>query len=280
MARPGLELGRRRRLELREGVARAAHVVEAQRGPAARVQAPHREVGGSRTTGHLPEERVGLLESIEAVVGLGEPVARLGQEVAFLPAAHGGLEILHGVVVLALGEVGAAALERLRGDAERRADARERARRRDGRRGLGGDRREDRRQGHCRELRRRRRQGQIDDCDRRLLDRRLGERHERREVRRRGRQRKEGRGESRDRPRAQRGEQEDGRRQPAPHDFFSPLGAGLPGCGCALTAAARSRAQLRSVASGLLVATASYAARAARISPSCSLARPRPASAR
>jgi hypothetical protein len=74
------------------------------------VQAPHREIRGLRAAGDLTEERVGLLESIEPVVGLGEPVARLGQKVALLPAAHRRLEVMDGIVELALGVVGAATL--------------------------------------------------------------------------------------------------------------------------------------------------------------------------
>src|SRR5439155_503954 len=82
-----------------------------------------------------------------------------------------------------------------------------------------------------------------------------------------------------------RGDPED-RAERTPHDrppslpapvFPSPAG-GRPSW--LLTDWARSRAQSRSVASGLLLATDSYAVRAPRRSLSCSRASPRPASAR
>ena len=151
--RPGLQHGRRRRLELCEGVARPGHLVEPERGPAARMQAPDCELRGPRATGDLTEERVRLLESVEPIVGLGEPVTRFRHEVAIRAAADRRFEILGRVEVLALGVVRTPALEGLRHDTERRTDTCEGARRTEGGSQLVGRRRHDGRQRHRRELR-------------------------------------------------------------------------------------------------------------------------------
>ena len=273
---PGFQRGGRRRLELRERVAGARHLVEPERGPPARVQAPHRELRDLRPGRDLTEERVGLLGPVEPVVGLGEPVPRLRHEVALGAPARRRLEILGRVAVLALGETRAAAFESFRRDPERRAHACKGARRTERRRQLVG-RRHDRSQGHPRKLRGRRGNRGIGRHDGRLLDRRLGEGHEPDQVRRRRSERQHGRRRRGGRRRHERGEQDEG--EPVRrHERRSPLEGDL--LSRAFTAAARSRAQSRSVASGHLLATDSYAVSAAFSSPSCSRARPRPASAR
>src|SRR5204862_7432719 len=117
--------------------------------------------------------------------------------------------------------------------------------------------------------------------DRWLPRRRLGKRDRPRETR-------QGRGE---RPRRGAGQRPPGggERERAPHGLPAFFGAGLVAgaAGAAgllasrvFTAPARSRAQSRSVASGLRLATASYAVSAAFHSCCSSRARPSPASAR
>ena len=210
VARPGLDGRRhRRRQQRRERVARARGVAQAERRPAARVPAPDDPVaapaGGLH---HLAEEPVGLLGPAQALERLGVPVARLGEQLALLAAAHRLVEGLGGVVPLAPGEVGAAALERLRRDAEPRADARERSGRGEERGRPDGRRRGDGRRRDRRQRGGRGRQRGLGHGDGRLLDGRLGERHEpgdigRRRLERRHRRRCGGRAaqdEQRDRP--------------------------------------------------------------------------------
>ena len=256
VTRPGLQRVRRRREELSERVAGARPLAEPERGPAAAVQAPHRELGRARTLRDLTEELVRLLEAIEPVIGLGEPVPGLRDQLALRALARRLLEILRGVLVLALGVVRAPALERLRRDAECRPDARERARRRQRRGRLVRRRHRDGRQGHRRQLGGRRRQRQVEGRDRRLLDRRFGERHEVREIGRRWNQRQQRRRRRRARPGEERGRQRQRERAPD-HWRLSPV-AGAGGLASRpLIAVARLRAQSRSSAFGLFAATAS-----------------------
>src|SRR5262245_920341 len=209
------------------------------------------------------------------------PVPCLAQQVAIAALLHRVLERLGGVLVVAFLETRAAAFERLRRDAEPRADARQRARRLDERGGLFGGGRTGNRRRKRRHLHRRRRQRQL-DRERRILGRRCGERDDARQGARRRLERTRRCGAGDRQP--DRGERDD-----ASHDlpsfFAAPLGAGL-GVGVAglatraLTAVTRSRAQSRSVESGLRLATASYAVSAPFQSCCSSRASPSPASAR
>ena len=253
VAGPRLERGRHRSgQDLRERVARALGVAEAERRPRPAVGAPEREVTPlGRGLCDLKEEPVGLLDAAEDPVGLGKPVARLDDDLAVAPAPRRLLERLRRVVVLGLREARAPAFEGLRGHAEERADACEPARLRRGGRRLPAGRGRERREGERRQVRGRRRQRQGRGRERRLLARRLRERHERRELGqgRRERQQRLRRDARRDEsPRRREQEQDE---HPAPQ-VPPPVFGARP-----RSAAARSRAQLRSVASGLFAATCS-----------------------
>src|SRR5438874_2562996 len=251
-AGPRLERGRHGSgQDLRERVACALGVAEAERRPRPAVGAPEREVTPlGRGLRDLEEEPVGLLDAAEDPVGLGKPVARLDDDLAVAPAPRRLLERLRRVVVLGLREARAPAFERLRGHAEERADAREPARLRHGGRRLAPGRGRERRKGERRQVRGRRRQRQGRGRERRLLARRLGERHERRELGQGRRERQERlRHDARRNEGPRREEEQDER--PAPQEP-PPVFGTRP-----RSAAARSRAQLRSVASGLFAATCS-----------------------
>ena len=252
VAGPRLERGRHGSgQDLRERVACALGVAEAERRPRPAVGAPEREVAPlGRGLRDLEEEPVGLLDAAEDPVGLGKPVARLDDDLAVAPAPRRLLERLRRVVVLGLREARAPAFERLRGHAEERADAREPARLRHGGRRLAPGRGRERRKGERRQVRGRRRQRQGRGRERRLLARRLGERHERRELGQGRRERQERlRHDARRNEGPRREEEQDER--PAPQEP-PPVFGTRP-----RSAAARSRAQLRSVASGLFAATCS-----------------------
>src|SRR5439155_15965697 len=96
VARPRLERGRHGAgQDLRERVTRALGVAEAERRPRPAVGAPEREVAPlGRGLRDLEEEPVGLLDAAEDPVGLGEPVARLDDDVAVAPAPRRLLEPL------------------------------------------------------------------------------------------------------------------------------------------------------------------------------------------
>src|SRR5947207_1092854 len=253
VAGPRLERGRHGSgQDLRERVTCALGVAEAGRRPRPAVGAPEREVTPlGRGLRDLEEEPVGLLDAAEDPVGLGEPVAPLDDDLAVAPAPRRLLERLRRVVVLGLREARAPAFEGLRGHAEERADACEPARLRRGGRRLPAGRGRERREGERRQVRGRRRQRQGRGRERRLLARRLRERHERRELGqgRRERQQRLRRDARRDEsPRRREQEQDE---HPAPQ-VPPPVFGARP-----RSAAARSRAQLRSVASGLFAATCS-----------------------
>jgi len=268
------------REQLGEGVAGAGGVADAERGPADRVRRPE-GVGAPLRRGldDLSEQPVRRLDPPEPPVRLAEPEARLEHEVLLLAALRGLLERLRRVVVLPLGDARPAALECRGGDAEERADACERPRL--GQRG--GGLRAPRRPHRCGRKRRqvggRLGEREVTKADGRFVERHLGERDERGEIGRGGHEGEQARG-----ARGRRGEQyaEDDRGDRAtPHDRRASF-PGLAGVrpSWLFTTWARSRAQSRSVASGLPRTTDSYAVRAPRKSLSCSRASPRPASAR
>src|SRR5262245_45206182 len=64
-----------------ERLACARAVAEPERRPPARVERPRREVASGLVTKNLTEEPVGLLDPVQAEQGLGEPVARVDQDV-------------------------------------------------------------------------------------------------------------------------------------------------------------------------------------------------------
>ena len=183
--RPGQQHGER--------VACAARFAQPQRRPAGAVHRPRTPFLPGRLLRDLPEEPVGLLGAVQSPQRLGQPVARLLEQLAFGALAHGVVERLGRVVEVAALKACAPALERLAGDAEPRAHTRQRARRLHERGGLLGG-------GRCGD--RGRERGQLDGRwrqrqlgrERRLLGRRLRERDEARQVGRRrlGRARRRG----------------------------------------------------------------------------------------
>src|SRR3989441_6324994 len=125
------------------------------------------------------------------------------------------LEGLRRIVVLALGDARLTALERRRGDPEERADAGERRWLGERSGGLRRPRRHDRRGWERWQVGGPLGERELADTDRRLVERRLGERDERGELGRRRNQRKRYRG-----PRGRRGEQraQEDRAERRPHD--------------------------------------------------------------
>ena len=129
-AAPEVERDRHRPRQQRgEGVARARGVTQAQGRPAAAEAAPTVPNSWRRSWRDLAEQPVGLLDPAEPVVGLRQPVARLDGDLALGARSQRRSPAPDGVVVFALLEAGAPALERLRGRAGPRPDAGQRARR-------------------------------------------------------------------------------------------------------------------------------------------------------
>src|SRR3989442_1664047 len=122
-----------------------------QRRPAIAVERPHRDLAGGRVLPDAREELVGRLHPPEAIERLGEPVARIDEQLAVGPGAYRLLERLRRFLELAAAEAGAPALQGFRGDAEPRARARQRARRGNRRRRTPRGRRDQRRRRHRRE---------------------------------------------------------------------------------------------------------------------------------
>src|SRR5439155_4331706 len=255
----GPAIERRRNCASREAceyVARSGRVTQAQRGPPAARKRPDRE-RLARLLRDLPEEAIRLIRTSDDVERLREPVPCLGDQLTLGAALHRLLERFTRLLVLAAIETPHAALEVLRRAREPGPEARRRAGRRHGGRRLLDGRHGDRGGTHWWKLRGRWRQRRQRGRNRRLLEGCHRNRHERGDVGRRGGERQRRRGDERE---------PDEREHDNAHDHVLPFGfpasAGLAGdfTSRAFTVFTRSCAHSRSPASGLLPATASYAA--------------------
>jgi len=94
-----------------ERVAGAGGVADPQRRPPARVLCPHAPLLARTVLADLAEEPVGLRDTVEAVVGLAEPVPGLAEQVALGAGTSRALQRLGGFLELAALKARATALQ-------------------------------------------------------------------------------------------------------------------------------------------------------------------------